>query len=295
MKNYVTKLMLGIFTAAIVLLSDFSWTKVSAMMISGNNLSLDERTIIEEERIRYQNDEEFLREAKARNITIEQLLKENASITKQVRQIMKKNSFNYGGVGARSVGNHENNFYVNIPLIQQTEKFYCGQTSALQALYGLGCAANVAGSSYKDKIDNIVKDFKALNNTFEDLVNRQEGIMVYMVRDIMNYYSPIMKYRYLTNKNMTENDFRGRIETSLVYNAAPILHAQTKYLSYYGGKESGHYIVVSAYDRTTNKVTLKDCNYTNKYYGEHSVPLTEALDTITKDNKQSRYLIYLSY
>ena len=51
MKNYVTKLMLGIFTAAIVLLSDFSWTKVSAMMINGNNLSLDERTIIEEERI----------------------------------------------------------------------------------------------------------------------------------------------------------------------------------------------------------------------------------------------------
>ena len=141
----------------------------------------------------------------------------------------------------------------------------------------------------------IVKDFKEFDDTFRDLVYKEEGIMVYMVKNIMNYYSPIMKYRYLTNKNMTENDFRGRIETSLVYNAAPILHAQTKYLSYYGGKESGHYIVVSAYDRTTNKVTLKDCNYTDKYYGEQSVPLTEALDTITKDNKQSRYLIYLSY
>ena len=70
-----------------------------------------------------------------------------------------------------------------------------------------------------------------------------------------------------------------------------VLHARTKYLSYYKGKNSGHYLSLDYVNRTSDMVRIVDCNYNSTYYGIHrDIPLLEAYNTIHEES--DRYLIY---
>lgn len=92
---------------------------------------------------------------------------------------------------------------------------------------------------------------------------------------------------------MTQAQFQAKLETSLCYNIAPILHARTQYLPYYGGHASGHYIAVSEVNKTTGTVRLSDCNKNDPYYGIHVESVEKVYQSIAAES--GRYLIYMSY
>lgn len=70
-----------------------------------------------------------------------------------------------------------------------------------------------------------------------------------------------------------------------------VKHAKTKYFTYYGGKNTGHYLSLDEVDRSSKKVRIVDCNYDNKYFGIHkNVSLKEAYNAVAVES--GRYLIY---
>ena len=123
-------------------------------------------------------------------------------------------------------------------------------------------------------------------------VDSQGSMYVYQVRDALNKYNTgNQTYIYKQGSSMTLTGFEEAIANSLTYCKPVVLHARTEYLSYYGGKKSGHYISVDYINRTTDKVRLVDCNYNASYYGVHSnVSLSEAYNCISAVS--GRYLIY---
>ena len=92
---------------------------------------------------------------------------------------------------------------------------------------------------------------------------------------------------------MTQAEFKAKVETSLYYNIAPILHAHTDHLLYYQGQRFNHYIAVSEVDNTTGNVRLSDCNWRNEYFGVHVESIGNAYQSIAAES--DRYLIYMSY
>lgn len=242
-------------------------------------------SIMREQEALYLGCEEFAREAAERNLTFDELLKEKAIITYQMRNIvLPVQEGNESGISLCDVGNYGQSFSARVPVIQQTLSYNCGPTSILQILYGLNCQNNVSGTTDTEKIARLTTDCETAKGT---------GTYVYKLVNTINDYSTTMKYRYVKGSTLTLDEFQGKIETSLVYNSGPILHAITKDLTYYHGQEYRHYIAVGAFDRTTNQVTLKDCNYNDEYCGSFNEDIETVLKTI-KDYSD-RYLIYLSY
>ncbi len=76
---------------------------------------------------------------------------------------------------------------------------------------------------------------------------------------------------------MTIGNFKDYIADSLTACKPVVLHAKTGSFTYYGGKNSGHYLSLDYYNRTTQKVRIVDCNYDKSYYGIHTdIPMVPA-------------------
>lgn len=179
-------------------------------------------------------------------------------------------------------GGGGNECYQYVTNIMQTKTYNCGSTTTLQTLYGLNSASAVTGSTNTDKISTLDKEYN---------VDSQGNMMVYQVVNALNKYNKgNQTYIYAEATNMTIAQFENNIANSLTGCKPVILHAKTNYLSYYGGKSSGHYISLDYVNRTTDKVRLVDCNYNSSYYGVHQVPLSEAYNSIHAES--GRYLIY---
>ena len=132
----------------------------------------------------------------------------------------------------RAVGNNGNNIYANVPLIQQTTSFNCGPTSVLQALYGMNALNSVSGADNAAKINTLMSNANATTG----------GAYVYKLRDTLNLYAPYSSYSYVGASSLNISSFQTRVENSLYYDMAPILHAETDALSYYRGNTYYHYI-----------------------------------------------------
>lgn len=234
--------------------------------------------IMEENRILYLQDPEFYREAEETGLSFEELLRQKAISTYQTRINLEM----YGGISMYGLGNNGQNLSANVPLIQQTSKSNCGPTSALQALYAVGDQGEVPGQTNEEKINRLMCD----SGTDDS------GTYVYRLTDTLNKYTRFVDYAYIEGRSMTEEQFQARVESSLLYDVAPIVHARTEYLSYYKGHESGHYIAIREVDKTNKTIRLMDCNKNNEYYGDHVVPVTEVYKSISE--KSSRYLISLT-
>jgi len=182
-----------------------------------------------------------------------------------------------------SRGGGGNLCYQYVKNIKQTNSYNCGPTTVLQTLYGLYAAGNVSGSTDEEKIATLSKACET---------NSKDGTLVGEVVRALNRYQSGTTYKFLAASNISSiyvlEDY---VATSLTYGRPVILHAKTKYLSYYNGKNSGHYINLNEINRTTDLVQLVDCNYNDAYYGVHmSVPLSEVYDCLKKES--GRYLIY---
>lgn len=189
------------------------------------------------------------------------------------------------------IGLHGGNgtlFYVpDLKNIQQIETWSCGAASTLQALYGFGVEGDVTGSTDEEKEYTIIDDAEA----------NGAGLIVYKVRNVLNKYTDA-GYIYEKGKDMDLEEFGYNLAYSMMWDLAPLLHAMTGELEYYGGKDLGHYLTVSFISWSRNKtiedaiVTLNDPHYDDNYFGNHDVPLSEAFNTVNLSNKD-RYVIYV--
>lgn len=235
--------------------------------------------IMEERRDEYLNDSIHMQEAAEKGISIEELLYQDALAAYPTRVKISQDA----GISLLDVGNNGQCLSTNVKLIQQTTSFNCGPTAALQVLYGMGRQGAVTGTTDAAKISTLMSDCDAVSH----------GAVVYKLANCLSKYSTIASYRYTEGRTMTQAEFQAKLETSLCYNVAPILHAYTDYLSYYNGNRFYHYIAVSEVDKTTGRVRLSDCNWRNEYYGVHSESVERAYQSIAANPE--RYLIYMSY
>jgi len=219
-------------------------------------------------------------EASESGMTYSAVMQERAIERKANEQAI--NSFD-NKAGANSVSNDGRYVSSNVKLIQQTKSYNCGPTAALQVLYGCNCQSKVRGTNDSEKISKLMSE----SGTNSD------GTIVYKLKNTLNSYSS-MNYTYTAGKNLNINTLREKINNSLFYNSAPILHAKTEKISYYHGHKSGHYIAISQLDLVNNIVRVRDCNYNNQYYGTYDISLKEVYESITPAN-ETRYLIHLNY
>lgn len=235
--------------------------------------------IVEEMMALYANDSETVREALGKGVIVEEVIYEKAYATYLARLGLDLEGY-IPRASTRAVGNNGNNIYANIPLIQQTTSFNCGPTSVLQALYGMNAQNSVSGANNAAKINTLMSNANATTG----------GAYVYKLRDTLNLYAPYSSYSYVGASSLNISSFQTRVENSLYYDMAPILHAETDALSYYRGNTYYHYIVISEVDRINSLIELQDCNHRTEYYGTHYVPLQEAFNAI-KNSSEERYLI----
>ena len=274
----------GLVRIATLLLASVMVVNGSCMIVGASELNEytqyenEIRTIMEEKRHFYLEDPEVYREASDKGLAFEELLREKAISTYENRISAGIG----GGISTRDLGNNGNNLSTNIPLIQQTTSKNCGPTSAFQVLYGMNCQNLVSGTTDAEKIEQLM----------DDCDTDSTGTMVYKLTAGLNMYAA-RDYEYILGTNMTEAEFQGKVETSLYYNTAPIIHARTEYLPYYNGHASGHYIAICEVDKANKKIRVKDCNNNNAYYGVHQESISDVYKTISEVS--SRYLICMEY
>ena len=186
------------------------------------------------------------------------------------------NQFNYikNQLGNQTNAGNDTNAWVDPILLMQKNSYYCGPCSALQAIAIYG--GYVAGNTNNNKQDTLANQ----------MGTDSSGTTVYNVTSTLNSYVP--GYSYKKGSTMTDFSFKYTVLNSLINEKAPILHARTQYISYYGGHSSGHYICVTAINNQTDMIRLSDCNNNQNYYGTRSIPRSEAFASITASN---RYLI----
>jgi len=227
----------------------------------------------------YKEDSEFYREAKSKGMTYEELLHQKSM---QVYNSRRKDLKNNTNISTFSIGNNGRYVYADVPLIQQTKTYNCGPTSVLQAIYGTGDQNSVKGSSDARKIETL---------SAQCSTNSTDGTYVYKLKNCLNKYNFYSTYGYFKGDTIGGVDkLQTKIENSLFYNMAPILHAQTRELEYYDKHESGHYIVIKSVNKNNNKLTVQDCNISDKYFGTHEISMEEAYRCINPP-EGSRYLI----
>lgn len=188
-------------------------------------------------------------------------------------------------MGSLLRGGSGNICYQYVTNVMQTKTYNCGMTTVLQTLYGLNSADQVSGTTTTDKLNTLDSEYN---------VDGQGQTYVYQVRDALNKYSKSSAnypYIYEEATNMTLNEFEANIAKSLMYGKPVVLHAKTGQFSYYGGKDTGHYLSLDYVNRTNDVVRIVDCNYNTAYYGIHNnVSLQEAYNSIHAT--AGRYLIY---
>lgn len=168
-----------------------------------------------------------------------------------------------------------------VPKIKQTTEYNCGPTSAFQALKAAGVSNNITGSNDSEKI-----------NTLTTLMGTtsSNGTSPYNIKEGLNKYLSTAPYVFATGSSMTLNSFGTNVIYSLNDGYAPILHAKTKYLDYYNGANYGHAITIKSANKATGVVVVSDCIYLDAYYGEHTITMSMAYNSIISE--ADRYLIH---
>ena len=175
-----------------------------------------------------------------------------------------------------------------VPCIRQVKSYYCGPASALQILTALNI--DVKGDTSAEEQKTLAKLMGTTSS----------GTLVCKVASGLNTYIDSNKYKYSAVKgNINYEEFIDKIKNSLSKNRPVILHAKTKYLSYYDSKDRGHYIVVSkvrtVYEegKAEYYLTLVDPYPSTKsrpFGGIREVPGIEAYNCVAKVS--GRYIIY---
>lgn len=174
-----------------------------------------------------------------------------------------------------SYGNGVYKAKVDFNAIMQSNNYYCGPASVLQALTGNGVVSGYNSYNSSAKQAEIAK---AMGTTEED------GTYIGAISAYMRTMFPAKNGYEYKAKGFTCNTYKTAIElvkVSLQQNAVPIIRIpDTSVLTYYGGLKQKHYVCISEVDTKNNTVTLVDPNNTVKdgktpYYGTHTISISQ--------------------
>ncbi|MCT4688356.1 hypothetical protein [Vallitalea sp.] len=168
-----------------------------------------------------------------------------------------------------------------VPVIKQATDFYCGYATMLQTLYGINLQSKVSGTDNNRKQETLA----------ENAGHKNSSAIVWEVKRDLNTYLSQNYYKYMQGSAMDKSSFATKIYNSLYYNRPVLLHAKTKSLPYYHGRDLGHYLSVDKIDcePIDNLVRIKDCCWYDQFRGEWNVRLSEAYGTVSPSG---RYVIY---
>lgn len=194
-------------------------------------------------------------------------------------------------VSVQSSGGKGTDAYCTVPVKKQTKSNNCSAATILQTLCGLGIQNKVVGSTDSAKIDTIFNNYTT-NKKAPGARTPNSPYTTLTVGEVTNYLNRFVssyKYKFVLGEGLTSEKALGDlIWTSLLHNRPVLLHAKTGYLEYYGGHNSGHYLSVDWYCKTTGEVRIKDCNY-QSYGGSHIEPLAKVYNSIHEED--NRYVI----
>ena len=195
------------------------------------------------------------------------------------------------GISVQSTSGKGTEAYCTVPVKKQTKSNNCSAATILQTLCGLGMQNKVVGSTDSAKIDTIFNNYttnkkapgaRTPNSPYDTLT-------VGEVTNYLNRFISSYKYKFVLGESLTSEKALGDlIWKSLLHNRQVLLHAKTGYLEYYGDHNSGHYLSVDWYCKTTGEVRIKDCNY-QSYGGSHIESLENVYDSIHEE--KLRYVI----
>lgn len=198
------------------------------------------------------------------------------------------------GISVQSTSGKGTEAYCTVPVKKQTKSNNCSAATILQTLCGLGIQNKVVGSTDSAKIDTIFNNYTTNKKApgARDPKSTQTTLAPYEITNYLNRFVSSYKYKFISDKSITSKEALGElIWKSLLHNRPVVLHAKTGALEYYGGHNSGHYLSVDWYCKTTGEVRIKDCNY-QSYGGSHIEPLENVFNSIHTDKKENdRYVI----
>lgn len=168
-----------------------------------------------------------------------------------------------------------------VPEYRQSRWNSCGAASALQVIVQQGGADAIAGTTYTEKEETLMK---------EENLEKNGCVIVEDVRDLINDYISGDNYAYIDAGGLSYNTFYTLVMSSLTKDCPIILHAMTQYIGYYNSNELGHYIVGTHLFSLTEQLVVNDCNYADAYTGIHTITMTEAYNSI--HSTRGRFLIY---
>ncbi len=229
----------------------------------------------------YADDPEFMR-----------MCRDNPQLANEYIEDLVQDRLNQSnGISILSTDPYGKEAYCTVPVKTQTTATNCSAATLLQTMYGLGKQGNIVGSTDSAKqatLYNYTTNSSAPGARVESPAGT--SLYVYEIVSYLNNQVSNCKYEYTVGTSLSLEQFKSRIWNSLVHNRPVMLHAKTKYLSYYNNTNLAHYLSLDYYNRENETVRIKDCNYNSTYGGSHSgVPVREAYYTIYKES--GRYLI----
>lgn len=180
-----------------------------------------------------------------------------------------------------------------VPTIEQSEIWYCGPASVLQALIGNGVLSNRTSNKSATKQDSVAASL----NTTED------GTYITNISAYMRQQFPAAGGYEYKAKAFTCYTYQNAIEmvkTSLQQNAVPIIRVDdTSVLGYYDGEQFTHYMCISKVNTVNNTVTVVDPHKKDAYRGTHTISMAEFEDLVNYDgwialytNAEDGYYVY---
>lgn len=180
-----------------------------------------------------------------------------------------------------------------VPAIKQSEKWYCGPASVLQALIGNGVLSNTTSNKSASKQDSVA----------ESLGTTEDGTYITNISAYMRQKFPAANGYEYKAKAFTRYTYQNAIELvkkSLQQNAVPIIRIDdTSVLEYYKGEKISHYVCISKVDTINNTVTVVDPHYDSAYRGTHVISMSEFENLVNYDgwialytSAQDGYYVY---
>lgn len=149
---------------------------------------------------------------------------------------------------------------VGVANIRQKETNYCGPCSSLQIIVQQGYSSSVTGSTYGAKQDTLANNM--------GLSNLPNGPSADALSYWINHYCSTSAFSYIPTSS-TFSTFKANLKTSIDNGAGAIIQTNPSQLSYYPSTATtGHYIAVD--NVTETYAYLKDCHYSDDYYGSHT-------------------------
>lgn len=208
---------------------------------------------------------------------IDQLNKEEAKQYKEILKFQERQpSSSNGQSGISPQWTYPVSKTLNVPHHQQLQSYWCGPASDLQIIDFNGKYGNVAGST----------EYEKQNTIANQAGTKQDGSNTVNLKNVLNSYLSTIHNWVVKRIDGSTGAYDGLwnvVDYNVFQANQPVLVlVQTKYLPYYNGHASQHYVVVDAMTKyiddgtgqpvkSISTVRIVDPNPNSSYTGYHTV------------------------